>query len=35
MDGHAGEVYADEKPTTSDPSDTDKAAKTYDHNKYC
>lgn len=34
IDGKAGDVYPDEKPTTSDPRDTDKAAKTYCKHTY-
>lgn len=29
IDTKAGDVYAEEKPTTIDPSDTDKAARTW------
>lgn len=28
MEGRAGDVYPDEKPTTNEPKETDKAAKT-------
>lgn len=33
IDTKAGEVYADEKPTTIEPSDTDSAASTWNFKK--